>query len=83
MLAICRLAITIARWFAQTHKTGSSTVTNILHRVIQSYGYSPAVPTGNLYYAWCVRRWCGGWAQRGDQPFWNHICVLTMGHHLG
>jgi hypothetical protein len=38
--------------FIKTHKTGSSTVTNILHRVIQSYGYSPAVPTGNLYYAW-------------------------------
>ena len=38
----------------QTHKTGSSTITNILHRVIQNYGYSPAVPTGNLYYAWFV-----------------------------
>eukprot|EP00750_Incisomonas_marina_P024287 INCI5100.6.p1 GENE.INCI5100.6~~INCI5100.6.p1 ORF type:complete len:629 (-),score=103.63 INCI5100.6:1811-3697(-) len=38
--------------FIKTHKTGSSTVTNILHRVIQNYGYAPAVPTGNLYYAW-------------------------------
>jgi len=38
--------------YIKTHKTGSSTLANMFHRVAFKYGLSIALPTDNTFYAW-------------------------------
>ena len=41
--------------FIKTHKTGSSTLTNVFHRYGYFHKLRHALPKGNLYYGWPVK----------------------------
>jgi hypothetical protein len=38
--------------FIKTHKTGSSTITNLFHRFAYKYGLNVALPRDNMFYGW-------------------------------
>ena len=49
----CRAITNFA--FIKTHKTGSSTLTNVFHRYGYFHKLRHALPRGNLYYGWPVK----------------------------
>lgn len=63
----------------KTHKTGSSTMTNVFHRIVTRQGQSVAVPLDNLFIGWPkVPRMLSGVALTEGTPF--HFEAFGSGH---
>lgn len=61
----------------KTHKTGSSTLTNMFHRFATKHKLAVALPKDNLYLGWPYEKgMLNSYVRRGDQP----MDVFCSGH---